>query len=476
MSPSRFGHARIARALGRTLVLAVLLATVADAPAAVANGPSVIVKVHQASGLVSPYFQLSAAPGGRVRAGGLELVNPTSGRITVRLDPVDAITTSTLGSAYALSNAGMHGATTWLRLSRAQVTLAPHASQSVSVSLAVPVSATPGDYLAGVSVEALGQTQPATLTRGLAIGEIDRYAIGVEVRVPGPRHPAVYFTGASIAREPAGLAFLLSASNTGNVILKGVHGWVRVSAGNRAVATTTIAPGTFVSGTSISYPLPARREQPAPGARYRVRAVLYYAGGVARLDTIVQFSHAAAVTQQNYGGRRLPQARSPWRWILLALLAVALLAAAGWLLARRRQPLSRSTGLKRLDRALASPADLPVSIIVVSAERRVMGAIATAMAPRLRRADRICDLGKEGLLIICPATSRAAATALRRDLNEHLARDRDLADRPVEMIVSTAVKPTTTTTLLARVKATRRREGQAMADSGEPSATAAEPR
>ena len=265
MSPSRFGQGRVQRALRRTLVLAVALAGLASVPAALANGPAVIVKVHQASGLVSPYFQLSAAPGGRVRAGALELVNPTSGRITVRLDPVDAITTSTLGSAYSLSNAGVHGTTTWLRLSRERVTLAPHASQSVSVSLVVPVSATSGDYLTGVSVEALGQTQATNVTEGSAIGEIDRYAIGVEVRLPGPRHPAVSFTGASIAREPAGLAFLLTASNTGNVILKGVHGWVRVSAGNRVVATTTIAPGTFVSGTSISYPLPPGTSNPRPG-------------------------------------------------------------------------------------------------------------------------------------------------------------------------------------------------------------------
>ncbi len=41
-----------------------------------------IVKVHQASGLISPYFQLAATPGRSVRAGALELVNPRSSRIT----------------------------------------------------------------------------------------------------------------------------------------------------------------------------------------------------------------------------------------------------------------------------------------------------------------------------------------------------------------------------------------------------------
>jgi hypothetical protein len=261
------------RALRRLPFVVALLAAAggfAAAPAS-AQGPQVIVKVHQASGLVSPYFQLSASTGRTIRAGGLELVNPTSGTVRVRLDPVDAITTNTLGSAYALAGAGAHGPTTWLRLSRQDVKIAPHASRTVSVSLAVPPTAGPGDYLAGVSVEALGQTQATSVTKGVAIGEIDRYAIGVEVKLPGPRHPALRFTGAAVAREPGGLAFLLAADNPGNVILKGVHGWVRVSDGNRVVSAAKIQPGTFVSGTAIRYPLLALQEQPAPGKSYRVR-------------------------------------------------------------------------------------------------------------------------------------------------------------------------------------------------------------
>jgi hypothetical protein len=371
---------------------------------------------------------------------------------------VDAITTNTLGSAYALAGAGAHGPTTWLRLSRKIVTIAPHASQTVAVSLAVPPTAGPGDHLAGVSVEALGQTQATSVKRGVAIGEIDRYAIGVEVKLPGPRRPAVRFTGAAAAREPGGLAFLLAASNPGNVILKGVHGWARVTDGNRVVSAATIEPGTFVSGTGIRYPLLAPHEQPTPGKSYRVRAVLHYAGGVARLDTSVRFSHAAAVTQQNYGGRKVPQPTPPWRWIVLPGLAVALLAGLRWGLRRRGRPLSRTAAIKLLERSLAPAGELPVSVVLVSAERALVGTIAGAIRPRLRRRDRICDLGEQGLLVICPATGRPAATALRRDLYEHFARQPELADRPIGVSVSTAVKPTTPAKLLARVKSNHRRQ------------------
>ena len=444
------------------LLLCLLLAApfAAAAPAwAATQGPSVIVKVHQASGLISPYFQLAATPGHTLRAGTLELVNPTGGTVRATLDPVDAITTNTLGSAYSLTDTGRHGATTWLRLSRRMVRLAPHARQFVRVAVVVPGGASAGDYLAGVSVEALGQTQSKTVSRGLAIGEIDRYAIGVETRLPGPRHPAVHFTGASVVRQPSGLAFLLSAANSGNVILKDVHGSVKVTDGRRIVATATITPDTFVSHTRIQYPLPAPREQPVPGARYRVRATMHYAGSVARLDTSVRFSHAAAVTQQNYGGRKLPQSGPPWSAIAGAFLALAAVAILVMLVRRRTRPLSRRAGLSRLDRGLARPENLPVSILHVSAHPSTIGTVAALLRPRLRRTDRVCRLGDYGLLVICPATSQAAAHALRRDLDEQLARRPELANHPVGLTFATAEAPVSAQRLLQHL-ATSRGHGQ----------------
>jgi Bacterial protein of unknown function (DUF916) len=440
------------------LVLVSLLgAGAVTAATASAQSPTVIVKVHQASGLVSPYFQLAASPAKTVSAGSLEIVNPASRTVTVTLDPVDAVTTNTLGSAYAQTNAAIHGATTWLRLGRRLVVIPRHASRTVSVSIDVPAGATPGDYLGGVSVEALGQSQTAKVTRGLAIGETDRYAIGVEVKLPGPRYPAVKLTGATVSREPAGLVFHVNASNTGNVILKNVRGWVRVTSGNRVVSAATVAPGTFVSGTSISYPLAAPREEPTPGSTYRVRGVLHYAGGVARLDTQVVFSHAAAVKQQNFGGRKLPKSTPPWRWLVLLLAVLTLAAVSRKLIRSRRRPLSRADGLKLLDRCLGPDGDRPVSIALIIANRRHNATIATAVRSRLRRGDRVCDLGRDGVLLICPTTARPVANALRDELEAHFARHPGLARVPFEIALATANKPTTAQKLLDRAKATERR-------------------
>ncbi len=447
-------------------IAALMLASLYAAAPASAASPSVFVRVHQASGLVSPYFQLEATPGKRVSAGSLQVVNPSSKTVTVQLAPVNALTTNTLGSAYALQGVAPHGPTTWLHLSRASITIAPRSSKSVAVSLEVPASATAGDYLAGVSVQALGQVQTASASHGVAIGEIDRYAIGVEVTLPGPRRPAIHFTGASVTREPAGLAFLLAAGNAGNVILKNVHGWVKVTRGNRPVATATIAPGTFVSGTTISYPVLSRTEQPTPGSSYRVQAVLYYQGGVARLDEVVTFSHAAALKQQNYGGRKLPQSSPPWLWIAIAAALIGVIAGLRVLILRRRRPMSRAAGVAMLTHALGPDGERPVSIALVTCDARVSPRVAATIGPRLRKTDRICELGAPGLMVICPATTRRTATALEHDFYEHLARDPQLADAPIEITRATAIKPTTAERLVQRAIATRWRNQQQLASGG----------
>lgn len=439
-----------------TVLVSLMAAFGLAAPAASAQSPTVIVKVHQRSGLVSPYFQLGASPGRNANAGSLEIVNPGSHAVTVHIDPVDAITTDTLGSAYAQTNSGLSGAATWLRLGHRSVVIPAHKSRSVSVSVAVPSATTGGDYLGGVAVEALGQSRTERVGRGVAIGETDRYAIGVEVKLPGPRHPAVSFSGAAVGREPAGLVFSVNAGNTGNVILKNVHGWVRITQGNRPVASARIQPGTFVSGTTISYPVPALREQPTPGTAYRVRAALYYPGGVARLDTRAVFSHAAAVKQQNYGGRKLPKSGSAWRWVLFAILLLVLVASARKVQQRRRRPLDRSGGMQLLDGLLGPDGDRPVSIALLKANRRHNTVIARAIRPRLRRGDRICDLGRDGLLLICRATERPTANALAREIERHLAKHSALASVPIEISIATANKATTAEKLVKRVKAAQR--------------------
>lgn len=424
-----------------------------------AIAPAVIVKVQQASGLPSTYFELRGRPGAPAQAGSLQLVNPTGHAVQVRLGPVDALTTDTLGSAYALT-ASRGGPTSWIVLSSDRVTIPARAARSVAVVVNVPRSARPGDYLSGVSVETLGVQATTQTVGGVSIGEVDRYAIGVEVTLPGPRHPSIRFTGARVVRSPSALTFLLLARNDGNVILKSVYGQATVSRDGHVVAATPLGPGTFVSGTAIAYPVAAPGEEPTEGTRYRVQADLHYGPRVAHLDTTVTFGHAAAVAQQRYAvapqGAPAGGGVSGLVWVMLALV-LTLVAAVGAVFViayRRRRPRRGRAARVYLERALAGASETaPVSIVRVVVNPVAAGGGRRARAvvrQRMRASDRVCDLDSQGLVVVLLATDEPMAQGLARDLALALSREGVLLAGDA-LAVATATEPTDVAAFIAAV-------------------------
>src|SRR3954447_7631808 len=197
-----------ARLSSKLIAIAVFVAAIAypcAAPAAPA--PPMTVELHQASGLPVSYFLLQARPGRHVSAGTLELRNRRARPITVLLDPIDAVTATTLGSAYEVRGLSIHGPARWTRLARRRVVLGPHARTNVAVDVLPPKDATPGDYLSGIGVQARGKRQRKKAQGNVAISSTQRYAVGLELQLPGPRHPLIQLTRANIKREPAGVAF-----------------------------------------------------------------------------------------------------------------------------------------------------------------------------------------------------------------------------------------------------------------------------
>jgi len=408
------------------LALGLAVGLCLTAPAGSAAAAGLIVVPTPASGPPLSYFKLAVEGGQSVQAGSIELRNPTARRLRVALLPVNGQTIDTLGSTYATAGSRARGSTRWLRLGQARVTLSPGQSALVPVSVLVPSGVRPGDYLSGVSVEALNQQEQTVKRHGASIASVVRYAIGVEVSIPGPRSPAIRFSGAGLQRQPAGLVFLLDARNAGNVILQNVKGAALVTRGNRVIARVPLGPGTFVTGTSIAYPVPTPHEQPPQGTIYRVRAYLRYAGGVARLDTLVRFGRAAALLQQEYGGPRASPAGSGgisgWLFAGLGLLTAAVLALLWFLLARARR--SRVPApIPTLDAALteARASGEPLSLIVVECDVAAAypGKLAASLRSRLRGVDRLCRLDDGGFLVVAPATDLGMAGVLAEDLRRH---------------------------------------------------------
>jgi hypothetical protein len=314
--------------------------------AAAAPSPPMVVAVHPASGGISSFFDVRVQPGRQTLAGTLEIRNRVNRPITVLLDRVDGLTASTLGSAYRVRGTSIKGPTRWVSLSKRRVKLPAHGRTSVRVTVTPPDRARPGDYLSGIGVQARGERDESSSGGNLAISSVQRYAVGVQARVSGPRHPMIRLTHARVEREPAGVTFYIHGRNPGNVILKDVRGRQLITKGNRTVAEGAMGPGTFVTGTSIAYPVLVPDEQPREGTIYRVRAHLRYRGGIARLDTLVRFGRAAAVKQAQLGGPEVPESDSNGL-PLAAILAAAIGAAAIFFLlflwlrrrSRRRSPL-----------------------------------------------------------------------------------------------------------------------------------------
>jgi hypothetical protein len=290
------------------------------------------------------YFKLQAEPASAEQAGAIELRNPTAKRLRVVLAPVDGETLSTLGSGYAPPGSRPQGSALWLQLARRAVTVAPRASVSVPISVLVPSVAEPGDYLSGVSIEALGQHSGRVARKGVSIASVDRYALGVEISIPGPRHPLIQFTGAEIQRQPAGLTFALLARNGGNVVLQGVHGYVRITRAGRTVVSRPLEAGTFVTHTRIAYPVTAFGQTPTEGTRYRISAWMRYPGGIARLNTTVTFGHRQAAIQKQYTHSSSASGGGTAWWEIAGVVAVILYGLfVTVLLWRRRKREPRET-------------------------------------------------------------------------------------------------------------------------------------
>src|SRR3954452_3064355 len=135
------------------VVTAAALAAAFPPGASAAPPPAMTVVVHPASGAAGSYFTLSPRPGHSTLAGTLEVSNRRNHRIVVHIDPVAALTASTLGSAYATATPKRSGQAAWIRIAKRRLVLGPRKRASVPVGVTAPAGVRPGDYLSGISIQ-----------------------------------------------------------------------------------------------------------------------------------------------------------------------------------------------------------------------------------------------------------------------------------------------------------------------------------
>jgi hypothetical protein len=409
-------------------IAAIFAGALAWAPSAgAAPGPPISVKVVSASGAPGNYFQVSAQPGQLAPAGTLKLGNLSEQPLTVLLDPVRGLTASTLGSAYGLRGSKASGPASWVVLGQRRVVLAPHGRTRVPVSVRMGAGVRPGDYLAGIGVQS-GGAGNVQVHGNVAVASIQRYAVGVEITVPGARRPHIQLFGAKLDRKPAGVTFSILGRNDGNVILQNVQGQATISTGGHVVAKRPMGPGTFVTGTSIAYPILVRSLQPKVGTAYRVRASLRYPGGVAKINKVVRFGQIDAERQQAYGGPAVDNGGGP-NHLLLILLIAAVAACLAALEVRRRRRSGSGSGVGALQRSLpreiahARASGEPMSVTLVPANGRNPRELASRIRGCMRPRDQVFRLSRSGLMVVSPDTTPEAGQLLAAEIRRQLSRD-----------------------------------------------------
>jgi hypothetical protein len=336
----------------KTTIAAVLAATALGSPAgaSAAGVGGITVRPEQRTGdafMPVAFLNVTSKPGARRLAGRLLIRNVEPRPLTIELDAVDGLTASNLGYAYTVSGATAHRHTRWIRLSARRIVLAPGATAKIAITALPATNAKPGDYLAGISVETVGQRKAPDGKARLAISTSERYVVGVQMRIPGRRVARLGFTHAAVEAFPGGVTFLLTARNTGNVMLEDVRGQMAVYRGGRRIAEAQIGPGTFVTGTSARLQLLAAREHPHAGTKYRVRGRLHFKTGSARFDDEVVFGNRQERTRNSYVGPAAGSGGGGGLPLALAV-ALALAAIAGTVLAVRKHRRTRAR-LARLD-------------------------------------------------------------------------------------------------------------------------------
>ncbi|WP_329616299.1 DUF916 domain-containing protein [Streptomyces brevispora] len=176
------------RKLSVLLLTGTLLLLGAPAAEAADNGSWSVFPATTATG-TRPYFYLSADPGATL-TDKVTVKNKTAEPLTFRLYAADAYNTERDGGfAVRAQNEKQRSVGAWARTDRDRVTVKPHGSVTVPVTIKVPEGAEPGDH-PGALVALDERVDPAD-AGAVAVGIQKAVGARIYLRVNGPTMPAL---------------------------------------------------------------------------------------------------------------------------------------------------------------------------------------------------------------------------------------------------------------------------------------------
>ena len=270
------------------------------------------------------YFVLSMEPGD-VESQTVEISNPATEPLTVRLAAVDTATAQMGGVDYGAEQLPTKATGSWIALDQERVDLEPGESQEVAFDVNAPSDAPSGVHLGGLVVWVEGPAQEQTAGGGATMNVQSRRVIAVQVDLPGPALPVVELRGAQAEARPDGLYLGIELFNSGNGFAKGT-GMVSIEGRDEE---GTFPLDTVVPRTGTVYPF-RWAATGVPNGSYGVTVEIDYGSGIATWegDVVVGAAVQDALRGRGVGpspGRELERYLVIGGGLGLALLAYLLL-------------------------------------------------------------------------------------------------------------------------------------------------------
>ncbi|MEA2171538.1 MAG: hypothetical protein QOF76_4838, partial [Solirubrobacteraceae bacterium] len=284
---------------------------------------------------------LHGRPGDALR-GAVLVRNLTRHPVSVRLQPAD-IRNATSGSADFITTK-LSATGRWLHLATTTARLPPRATRRVAYTVSVPANSPVASYYAGiVAVDAaeLAPTSTASPKKtkhpSFSFDRINRQALPVTVRLPGPRSHRLALHSLTLRVQPAGAGLVLGLLPGGTDLIPETRVDLRVQRGPRTVFTHHATLGQLFPGDPLDYRV-AWSGRPTAGD-YRVVGVIRPLGAPAiYIDQRVAYTPATAkaLERETVPGPTLP-GLPLWVWLVLGAGAALLLflVFAVWRLKRR---------------------------------------------------------------------------------------------------------------------------------------------
>lgn len=333
MTSSRLHHGTVA------LLAALALVATATTPASAATAspaePAFALSPVGASGALL----LPGAPG-RVLRGSVLVRNLSRQPVTVKLQAADIRNASNGNADYATASPSRTGS--WLTLADDSVRLEARSSRQVPFTVSIPGEARGGSHYAGIvgvdaSEIAAAAAKKTAKGKNFNFSRINRQALPLTIRLPGPSSRSLALTSAKLMVEPAGAGLMLGLLPGGSELIQGARIKLRVTRGARTILTYSSTLGQLFPGTRLNHRI-AWKGRPTEGS-YRVQGVIRPRGAATvNIDETVHFTPAKA-TQLEQETTPLPSTPGLplWVWLTLATGATVLtgLSVALWKLAQR---------------------------------------------------------------------------------------------------------------------------------------------